>query len=323
MSAVSNSSTRRDVEFDADGTTLRGWFYPAPGSAPAAAVVMAHGFSLVKEAYLDRYAERFVAAGLAVLVYDHRNFGASDGSPRQEIDPLCQIEDYRHAITYASTLPEVDPDLIGVWGTSYSGGHAIVVAASDLRVKAVVCQAPAVNGVQTGWRRTPMAQLAAASEQFAAERIVRMQTGDRRVPQGRYRADRRRGSAAGLLPGPATGRTGAEGAPRTGGAWPRPRQAAEAVGSQRRRSVRRGRRTAPGPRVHQGPAQPRSQGRPGPLPHHYERGSLTGRGVLCLPASVPAVRRPALRLHAGADQPRGPERVRRTAIWCRTSRVGP
>ncbi|MFQ6147770.1 alpha/beta hydrolase [Streptomyces seoulensis] len=178
MSAVSNSSTRRDVEFDADGTTLRGWFYPAPGSAPTAAVVMAHGFSLVKEAYLDRYAERFVAAGLAVLVYDHRNFGASDGSPRQEIDPWRQIEDYRHAITYASTLPEVDPDLIGVWGTSYSGGHAIVVAASDLRVKAVVCQAPAVNGVQTGWRRTPMAQLAAASEQFAAERIVRMQTGE-------------------------------------------------------------------------------------------------------------------------------------------------
>ncbi|MFD7661194.1 alpha/beta hydrolase [Streptomyces sp. NPDC059788] len=178
MSAVSNSSTRRDIEFDADGTTLRGWFYPAPDSAPTAAVVMAHGFSLVKEAYLDRYAERFVAAGLAVLVYDHRNFGASDGSPRQEIDPWRQIEDYRHAITYAGTLPEVDPDLIGVWGTSYSGGHAIVVAAGDLRVKAVVCQTPAVSGVQTGWRRTPMAQLAAAGEQFAAERIARMQTGE-------------------------------------------------------------------------------------------------------------------------------------------------
>jgi uncharacterized protein len=178
MSAVSNSSTRRDVEFDADGTTLRGWFYPAPSSAPASVVVMAHGFSLVKEAYLDRYAEQFVAAGLAVLVYDHRNFGASDGTPRQEIDPWRQIEDYRHAITYASTLPEVDPDRIGVWGTSYSGGHAIVVAASDLRVKAVVCQVPAVNGVQTGWRRIPMAQLAAAGKQFAAERIARMQTGE-------------------------------------------------------------------------------------------------------------------------------------------------
>ncbi|OEU99606.1 hypothetical protein AN217_19300 [Streptomyces qinglanensis] len=52
MSADSHSSTRRDVEFDADGTTLRGWFHPAPDSAPTAAVVMAHGFSLVKEAYL-------------------------------------------------------------------------------------------------------------------------------------------------------------------------------------------------------------------------------------------------------------------------------
>ncbi|MFG2514013.1 alpha/beta hydrolase [Streptomyces sp. NPDC048584] len=176
--AVSRSGARRDVEFDADGVTLRGWFYPTGDSAPTAVVVMAHGFSLVKEAYLDRYAERLAAAGLAVLVYDHRNFGASEGSPRQEIDPWRQIEDYRHAITYAGTLPEVDPDRIGVWGTSYSGGHAVVVAAGDLRVKAVVSQTPAINGVQTGWRRTPMAQLADLGEQFAAERKTRMQTGE-------------------------------------------------------------------------------------------------------------------------------------------------
>ncbi|MFH8446062.1 alpha/beta hydrolase [Streptomyces sp. NPDC018026] len=178
MSAPSPPNTRRDVEFDADGTTLRGWFYPPAHGGPAAVVVMAHGFSLVKEAYLDRYAERFAAAGLAVLVYDHRNFGASQGSPRQEIDPWRQIEDYRHAITYSCTLPEVDPDRVGVWGTSYSGGHAVVVAASDLRVKAVVSQTPAINGVQTGWRRTPMAQLREAGEQFAAERIARMRTGE-------------------------------------------------------------------------------------------------------------------------------------------------
>ncbi|WP_300012609.1 alpha/beta fold hydrolase [Pseudonocardia sp.] len=138
---------RRDVEFDAEGVTLRGWFYPAEGAGTAApTVVMAHGFSAVKEMYLDSFAEVFAAAGLNALVYDNRNFGASDGEPRQEIDPWAQVRDYRHAITYASTLPETDASRIGVWGSSYSGGHVLVVAAIDRRVKAVVSQVPLVSG---------------------------------------------------------------------------------------------------------------------------------------------------------------------------------
>src|SRR5262250_3422629 len=101
---------RRDVEFDAEGTVLRGWFYPGADAAGAAATA-------VMEMYLDSFAEVFAAAGLNVLVYDNRNFGASDGEPRQEIDPWAQARDYRHAITYAGTLPEVDPARIGVWGS--------------------------------------------------------------------------------------------------------------------------------------------------------------------------------------------------------------
>src|SRR5262249_33910931 len=125
---------RRDVEFDAEGVTLRGWFYAAgSGGAPAPAVVMAHGFSAVKEMYLDSVAEVFAGAGLNALVFDTRNFGASDGEPRQEIDPWAQVRDYRNAITYAITLPEVDPRRIGIWGSSYSGGHVMVVAAIDRR----------------------------------------------------------------------------------------------------------------------------------------------------------------------------------------------
>ena len=140
--------TRRDIEFDAEGVTLRGWHYPAgdAGTGGAPAVVMAHGFSAVKEMYLDRFAEVFNAAGMNVVVFDNRNFGASDGEPRQEIDPWDQVRDYRDAITYASTLPEVDAHRIGIWGSSYSGGHVLVVAAIDRRVKAVVCQVPLVSG---------------------------------------------------------------------------------------------------------------------------------------------------------------------------------
>jgi fermentation-respiration switch protein FrsA (DUF1100 family) len=138
---------RRDIEFDAEGVTLRGWFYDADGRSGAApTIVMAHGFSAVKEMYLDEFAEVFAAAGLNALVFDNRNFGASDGEPRCEIDPVQQVRDYRHAITYATTLDEVDPTRIGAWGSSYSGGHVLVLGAIDRRVKAVVAQVPLVSG---------------------------------------------------------------------------------------------------------------------------------------------------------------------------------
>ncbi|MFD3585878.1 alpha/beta hydrolase [Streptomyces sp. NPDC058683] len=144
---------RHDIEFDAEGVTLRGWFYePEQGTAPAPCVVMAHGWSATRRIYLDRFAEVFAAAGLAVVVWDNRGFGDSDaapGKPRYEIDPWEQIRDYQHAITYAQNRPEVDPDRIGVWGSSFSGGHAFVVAAIDQRVKAVSGQAPLISGRAT------------------------------------------------------------------------------------------------------------------------------------------------------------------------------
>ena len=164
---------RRDIEFDAEGVTLRGWFYPAEGaSGTAPTIVMAHGFSAVKEMYLDAYAEVFAAAGLNALVFDNRNFGASDGEPRQEIDPWAQVQDYRHAITYAGTLSESD-DRIGVWGSSYSGGHVLVVAAIDRRVKAVVCQVPMVSG-HDNFRALVRADLIAGfQDMFNADRAAR------------------------------------------------------------------------------------------------------------------------------------------------------
>ena len=141
---------REDIEFDAEGTRLRGWFYrPDAGGEGLACVVMAHGFSAIKEMRLDAYAELFSQAGLACVVYDNRGFGASDaapGKPRQEIDPWEQVRDYQHAITYAQTRPEVDAERIGVWGSSYSAAHAYVVGAIDRRVKAVCGQVPLVSG---------------------------------------------------------------------------------------------------------------------------------------------------------------------------------
>jgi hypothetical protein len=81
-------------------------------------------------------------------VFDNRNFGASDGEPRQEIDPWAQVRDYRHAITWAQAVPEVNADRIGVWGSSYSGGHVLVLGAIDKRIKCVACQVPLVSGLR-------------------------------------------------------------------------------------------------------------------------------------------------------------------------------
>ena len=138
---------RRDIEFRTeDGVILRGWHYLPERVGATATVVMAHGYSAVKEMYLDRFTEVFAEAGIDAVVFDNRNFGASDGEPRQEIDPWQQIRDYRDAITWASGLPEVDAERIGVWGSSYSGAHVLVVGAIDRRVKCVVAQVPLISG---------------------------------------------------------------------------------------------------------------------------------------------------------------------------------
>ena len=145
---------RRDIEFRTeDGVTLRGWHYKASGvEGPAPTVIMAHGFTATREIYLDSFAEVFAAAGLGVIVYDHRNFGVSDGSPRGHADPWAQINGYRDAITWAQTQSDVDPNRIGVWGSSYAGGHVLVVAALDRRVKCVVAQVPLTWGFETARR---------------------------------------------------------------------------------------------------------------------------------------------------------------------------
>jgi fermentation-respiration switch protein FrsA (DUF1100 family) len=165
---------RRDIEFHAEGLTLRGWLYiPDDPQGPVPTVVTAHGFSAVKEMFLDAYANTFLEAGLGVLVYDNRNFGDSDGTPRQEVDPWSQIRDYRHAITYAASLPEVDASRIGIWGTSYTGGHVLVVGAIDKRVKCVVSQVPVVSGYRNAHRAIAEDRIPDVLARFAADRQAR------------------------------------------------------------------------------------------------------------------------------------------------------
>lgn len=140
---------RRDIEFKSKGVTCRGWFYtPDKGKGPFPVVVMAGGWCYVKEIVMPHYANVFVPAGLAALIFDYRNLGGSDGLPRQHLNPYEQIEDYKNAISFVQTLPEVDPERVGIWGISYSGGHVLIVGATDPRVKCIVSTIPVVDGYE-------------------------------------------------------------------------------------------------------------------------------------------------------------------------------
>ncbi|MDH3475418.1 MAG: alpha/beta hydrolase [Rhodospirillales bacterium] len=165
----------RDIEFKTeDGVTLRGWLYlPDNGGGTVPTVVMAHGFSALKENYLGLYAEVYAASGLGALVFDNRNFGASDGEPRQEIDPWQQIRDYRDAITYASGLSEVDENRIGVWGSSYSGAHVLVLGAIDRRIKCVASQVPLISGHRNARRLIRADIIAPVQQMFVDDRKAR------------------------------------------------------------------------------------------------------------------------------------------------------
>jgi pimeloyl-ACP methyl ester carboxylesterase len=144
--------TRTEVEFGSGDGTCRAWRY-TPDAGPAAdqtagpCVVMAHGFGGTRDAGLEPYAERFVAAGLHVLLFDYRHFGASRGEPRQLLSLRRQLEDYANAVEFARALSGVDPDRVAVWGTSLSGGHAFVTAARIGGLAAAVCQCPMMDGL--------------------------------------------------------------------------------------------------------------------------------------------------------------------------------
>jgi dienelactone hydrolase len=140
---------RTEISFGSRASTCRAWRYsPANGSdgTPRPCVVMAHGFGATRDASLEPYAERFAAAGMHVLLFDYRHFGASDGEPRKLLSVRRQLQDYAAAVHFAQALAGVDPQRVAVWGTSFAGGHALVTAATVPGVAAAVCQCPMMDG---------------------------------------------------------------------------------------------------------------------------------------------------------------------------------
>jgi len=134
----------RDIEFTSQDAILRGRLYlPENRSKKSPVVIMAHGFTTtINGMTADKYAERYREAGFAVLLYDHRNLGISDGEPRRDVNFWVQCRGYIDGIDFVITQPEIDTTKIAVWGASMSAQEAFLVGAIDERVKAIVTMIP-------------------------------------------------------------------------------------------------------------------------------------------------------------------------------------
>jgi dipeptidyl aminopeptidase/acylaminoacyl peptidase len=133
---------KRTVKFYSEGVRLEGDLY-LPSDLKAGerrpGIVLCHGFTGLRALILGDYAKVFVDAGFVAFTFDYRGFGGSEGE-KWRLIPLEQIDDIRNALSFFEAQPQVDPERIGLWGTSFGGANAPYAAAVDSRVKAVVGQ---------------------------------------------------------------------------------------------------------------------------------------------------------------------------------------
>ncbi|KAH6632522.1 Alpha/Beta hydrolase protein [Chaetomium tenue] len=166
-----SASPHVDVDIKTlDGTKLRGWLFAAASRGPA--MIMTPGFNFPKEANLPDIARWFQEHGVTTLLYDPRGIGASEGEPRNEIDPRQQIEDLHDAVTWIKEHPLVDETKIALWGLCWGGNVTLAATAFDKRVAATIAMAPMINTDGSAERRKPLLELA------IHDRASRLQTAE-------------------------------------------------------------------------------------------------------------------------------------------------
>jgi len=137
--------TRVDSDFRSHGTRCSGWLYMPKGATSSPAVIMAHGFGAEKVFRLPAFAERFAQEGMAVLLFDYRCFGGSDGKPRNLVSPNHHVQDWKAAVDHVRALPDIDPNRIALWAPSFGGAHVMAVASQDPDLAGIVLQMPILD----------------------------------------------------------------------------------------------------------------------------------------------------------------------------------
>jgi dienelactone hydrolase len=170
---IPDSVEVRPVDIYSEGTRMSGQLYSAKENAgkKLPTLLMAHGWGGVA-ASLRREAVAFAQAGYLVLAFDYRGWGLSDSrvvltaksepaekqrgrftaevqEVRMVVDPLDMIVDWQNALAYVVGDAQCDPDRIGLWGSSLSGGLVVSVAEREPRVKALHSQVPGIGGPWT------------------------------------------------------------------------------------------------------------------------------------------------------------------------------
>ena len=141
--------TTEQSDFRSQNVTCDGEFLLPQGVENPPVVVMAHGFCGEKAFKLYDFAQVFVERGIAAFLFDYRGFGKSQGLPRHHASPKKHIQDWHAALAHVRKSGLVNPHKIALWGSSFSGGHVLKVAAEDHAVRAVVSQVPFMDGFES------------------------------------------------------------------------------------------------------------------------------------------------------------------------------
>jgi dipeptidyl aminopeptidase/acylaminoacyl peptidase len=142
------------VTFYSEGYKLAGDIYSPPdlqAGQKRAGIVLCHGYTGVKDLYLPDNARALTQAGYMVMTFDYKGWGNSEG-PSNRLAPFSRVHDVQAALTIFSTLPEVDANFLGIYGTSYGGATVVWVGAIDPRVKCIVSVVGIGHGAR--WMRS-------------------------------------------------------------------------------------------------------------------------------------------------------------------------
>jgi hypothetical protein len=148
---MTNSFHKSKISFLSKGISCRGYLYhPEDSTGKLPCVVLANGYSGTMDWILPAFAEAFSSNGMAVLTFDYRYLGDSDGQPRQLIDPDEQLVDLRNAVEFVRRHNLVEEKKVALWGTSLGGSYVIQVASQNPDIAAVIGNMPAIDAVRGG-----------------------------------------------------------------------------------------------------------------------------------------------------------------------------